>query len=114
MAGNGAAAQHSTRLAPSRRDDHRRQTMLEGVDVGEATLASYRGIAPDELLDAVAHAAAALRGARVLHVNATPYGGGVSELLRSTVPLLNDQGLVAEWRIIAGDEPFFQVTKALH
>ena len=88
--------------------------MLEGVDVGEATLGSYRGIAPDGLLDAVAQAAAALRGARVLHINATPYGGGVSELLRSTVPLLNDLGLIAEWRIIAGDEPFFQVTKALH
>src|SRR4029077_11581006 len=55
-----------------------------------------------------------LRGARVLHVNATPYGGGVSELLRSIVPLLNDQGLRAEWRIITGDEQFFQVTKALH
>src|SRR3954468_2279933 len=88
--------------------------MLEGVDVGDNTLASYRGIAPDELLDAVARAAQALRGARVLHVNATPYGGGVSELLRSTIPLLNDQGLDAEWRIIAGDDPFFQVTKALH
>lgn len=88
--------------------------MLEGVDVGENTLASYRGVAPDELLDAVSRAATALRGARVLHLNATPYGGGVSELLRSVVPLLNDQGLRAEWRIIAGDEPFFQVTKALH
>ena len=30
------------------------------------------------------------------------------------VPLLNDQGLVADWRIISGDEPFFQVTKAIH
>ena len=88
--------------------------MLESVDVGEGTLASYRGIAPDELLDAVMRAADALRGARVLHVNATPYGGGVSELLRSIIPLLNDQGLRAEWRIITGDEPFFQVTKALH
>jgi trehalose synthase len=88
--------------------------MLEGVDVGDSTLASYRGVAPDELLDAVSQAASALRGTRVLHVNATPYGGGVSELLRSTVPLLNDQGLQAEWRIITGDEPFFQVTKALH
>jgi trehalose synthase len=71
-------------------------------------------VAPDDLLDAVSHAARALRGARVLHLNATPYGGGVSELLRSVVPLLNDQGLVADWRIISGDEPFFQVTKAIH
>jgi trehalose synthase len=88
--------------------------MLEGVEVGESSLASYRGVAPDDLLDAVARAAAPLRGARVLHINATPYGGGVSELLRSIVPLLNDLGLRAEWRIISGDEPFFQVTKALH
>ena len=66
--------------------------MLAIVDVGESSLASYRGIAPDELLDAVADAARALRGARVLHLNATPYGGGVSELLRSVVPLLDRPG----------------------
>jgi trehalose synthase len=88
--------------------------MLASVDVGASSLASYRGLAPDDLLDAVAEAARALRGARVLHLNATPYGGGVSELLRSIVPLLIDQGLVADWRIISGDEPFFQVTKAIH
>jgi trehalose synthase len=88
--------------------------MLNIVDVGERTLAAYRGVAPDELLDAVTRAATALRGARVLHVNATPYGGGVSELLRSVVPLLNDLGLTAHWRIISGDEAFFRVTKALH
>jgi trehalose synthase len=88
--------------------------MLDLVDVGESSLASYAGIAPDDLLDAVSRTAQALRGARVLHVNATPYGGGVSELLRSVVPLLNDQGLVADWRIISGDEPFFQVTKSIH
>jgi trehalose synthase len=88
--------------------------MLAHVDVGEGTLASYRGVAPDPLLDAVARTAQELRGARVLHLNATPYGGGVSELLHSVVPLLNDQGLTAHWRIISGDDPFFQVTKALH
>jgi trehalose synthase len=88
--------------------------MLELVDVGENALASYRGVAPDELMAAVTRTARELGGARVLHLNATPYGGGVSELLRSVVPLLNDLGLRAEWRIITGDDPFFQVTKALH
>jgi len=88
--------------------------MLASVDVGASSLASYRGLAPDDLLDAVADAARPLRGARVLHLNATPYGGGVSELLRSVVPLLIDLGVVADWRIISGDEPFFQVTKAIH
>jgi trehalose synthase len=88
--------------------------MLDNVDVGESSLGSYRGVAPDDLLDAVEQAARALRGARVLHLNATPYGGGVSELLRSVVPLLIDQGIAADWRIISGDEPFFQVTKKIH
>lgn len=88
--------------------------MLEPVEVGSRTLASYRGLAPDHLIDELRREAEPLRGARVLHVNATPYGGGVSELLRSVVPLLNDLGLVADWRIIRGDEAFFQVTKAIH
>lgn len=88
--------------------------MLQRVDVGERSLTAYRGIAPEATLAALTDLAQTLREVRVLHVNATPYGGGVSELLRSTVPLLNDLGLVAEWRIISGDDPFFQVTKTIH
>ena len=88
--------------------------MLELVDVGPRSLQPYRGVAPDAILDDLERCAAPLRGARVLHVNATPYGGGVSELLRSGVPLLNDLGLIAHWKIIRGDERFFQVTKKIH
>src|SRR5919106_3326722 len=88
--------------------------MLQLVDVGPRAVASYREFAPDGLVDALATTAARLRGARVLHVNATPYGGGVSELLRSIVPILNDLGVIAHWRIIRGDDRFFQVTKRIH
>ena len=70
--------------------------MLQRVDVGERSLEAYRGVAPDETVDELRRQAEQLRGARVLHINATPYGGGVSELLRSTVPLLNDLGLIAD------------------
>jgi trehalose synthase len=88
--------------------------MLQSVYVGERSLGAYRGIAPDAVLDEVVRRAAHLRGVRVLHINATPYGGGVSELLRSVVPLLNYLGLVADWHTISGDEAFFQITKAMH
>ena len=88
--------------------------MLETVDVGERSLEAYRGVAPDALLDQLQREARDFRGVRVLHVNATPYGGGVSELLRSVVPLMNDLGLIADWKIIRGDDPFFQVTKTIH
>lgn len=67
--------------------------MLNLVDVGPRSLADYRKIAPDHILDALLAAAKDLRGARVAHISATPYGGGVSELLRSTVPIMNDLGL---------------------
>jgi trehalose synthase len=88
--------------------------MLQLVDVGPRSLQNYRGIVPDNLIDQLFAVAKDLQGVRVAHVNATPYGGGVSELLRSTVPILNDLGLVAEWRTISGDERFFQVTKRIH
>lgn len=88
--------------------------MLELVDVGPRSLDAYRGVAPEAILDHLVEVALDLRGARVLHVNATPYGGGVSELLRSGVPILNDLGLVAHWKIIRGDDLFFQVTKKIH
>ena len=35
-------------------------------------------------------------------------------LLRSAVPLLNDLGLRGDWKLIRGDNPFFNVTKAIH
>lgn len=88
--------------------------MLHAVDVGKRSLNAYQGIAPDETLEELREAAAPLRGLRVLHLNATPYGGGVSELLRSLTPLMTDLGLRAEWQVISGDERFFRATKAIH
>lgn len=87
--------------------------MLQTVDVGERQLAPYDGVAPEAILQELRDVAADLRGVRVAHINATPYGGGVSELLRSTVPLYNDLGLIADWKIITGDTPFFEVTKKI-
>ena len=88
--------------------------MLDVVDIGERSLDAYRGVAPDEQLDELVRVAQRLRGARILHLNATSYGGGVSEILRSCIPLLKDLGLEAEWKIIRGDDAFFQITKRLH
>jgi hypothetical protein len=63
--------------------------MLQSADTGERSLEAYRGVAPDDTLEQLGLEADRLRGARGLHINATPYSGGVSQLLRSTVPLLN-------------------------
>jgi trehalose synthase len=88
--------------------------MLQKVAVGRWSLDAYREIVPDHILEELHEHARALRGARILHVNATAYGGGVSELLRSTVPLLRDLGLTVDWKVITGSQDFFRATKALH
>jgi len=88
--------------------------VLQRVAVGRWSLDAYQGVVPDPILEGLREQAKALRGARILHVNATAYGGGVSELLRSSVPLLRDLGLSVDWKVIAGSQDFFRATKALH
>ena len=88
--------------------------MLQKVTVGRWSLDAYEGIAPEETMRELREHARALKGARILNVNATSYGGGVSELLRSSVPLLRDLGLTVDWKVIGGDQDFFHATKTLH
>ncbi|HME03953.1 MAG TPA: glycosyltransferase [Solirubrobacteraceae bacterium] len=88
--------------------------MLHSVPVGRWSLSAYEGIVPEPILEGLREQARALAGARILAVNATAYGGGVSELLRSSVPLLRDVGLKVDWKVIGGREDFFHATKALH
>jgi trehalose synthase len=88
--------------------------VLETVDVGAQYVDLYEPSAGADRVEQLRELAAPLQGARVLHLNATPYGGGVAEILRSEIPLLRDLGIVADWKLITGDEPFFSVTKAIH
>ncbi len=88
--------------------------MLQKVAVGRWSLDAYRDIVPDHILEELHAHARSLKGARILHINATAYGGGVSELLRSSVPLLLDLGLTVDWEVITGRQDFFRATKALH
>ena len=86
--------------------------MLQTVDVGIESLDNYRSLVTEEKVEEIMKLARELNGARILHLNATPYGGGVSELLRSEIPILRDLGLHADWKVIFGDEEFFNITKS--
>ena len=88
--------------------------MLERVPLLEKDLASYAPIVGDEVLARIRALAEPLQGARVLHVNATAYGGGVAELLATHVPLLRCVGIDAEWQVLRGSDEFFKITKAVH
>lgn len=88
--------------------------MLPVVPVQPRRLVDYAEAAGEEALERLRGLAEPLRGARLLQVNSTPFGGGVAELLHTHVPLLNDLGLETTWVVLEGADDFYAVTKAVH
>jgi trehalose synthase len=88
--------------------------MLQEVALGQKSLADYTHIAGKDLIERIRALAEPMKGHRVLHVSATAFGGGVSEILYTIVPLMRDIGLDAHWQVIFGKEEFFNATKLLH
>jgi len=88
--------------------------LLERVPLLDKSLDDYAAVVEPGTLERIRELAEPLRGARVLHVNATAYGGGVAELLATHVALLQDIGIDAEWQVIHGSDEFFAVTKSVH
>jgi trehalose synthase len=88
--------------------------MLQRVNPGNKSLADYRSIIRRHLYDEIVELSERLNGVRVLHVSSTSFGGGVAEILYTLVPLMRDAGLEAEWGVMFGAEPFFNVTKSFH
>ena len=88
--------------------------MPERVPLLEKGLGEYAPIVGPEVLERIQALAEPLRGCRVLHINATAYGGGVAELLATHVPLLRSVGIDADWQVMQGSDQFFGVTKSVH
>jgi trehalose synthase len=88
--------------------------MLQEVPLGQKSLADYTHLVGRELVESIRELAGPLEGKRVLHVSATAFGGGVSEILYTIVPLMRDVGIDAHWNVILGREEFFNVTKLMH
>lgn len=77
-------------------------------------LTDYVKVAPRGMVDLIMRLAEQVKGRRILEINSTKLGGGVAEILRSVVPLLQELGVEAQWEIIYGTEEFFNVTKSFH
>ena len=88
--------------------------MLEIVKTERKSLNDYIDIIGKEEIDSIKKLAFLLKGKKVVHINATSFGGGVAEILSALVPLMKDIGVDAEWQVIQGSDDFFNVTKAIH
>jgi len=88
--------------------------MLEVVETEKKLLDDYADIIGKEEVEGIKKLASPLKGKRVVHINATSFGGGVAEMLSTLVPLMKDVGIEAEWQVIKGSDDFFNVTKSIH
>ena len=79
-----------------------------------ATLKDYRAVVGPDVIDELLIAAEQVKHRTLQHINSTPVGGGVAEILDRMVPLLRELGIDTSWDVIKGEAPFFEVTKAFH
>ncbi len=77
-------------------------------------LVDYRSILGDEKIDEIFEKGSKIRNSHILMINSTSGGGGVAEILRNMVPLLNDTGPNVGWRTVPAHRDFFRVTKRIH
>lgn len=88
--------------------------LLEDVHCSPKWFRDYRTIIEENLYQEILTLSQDLKGAKVLHLNATAYGGGVAEILQNLIPLTNDLGLKTSWKVLKPDVNFFIVTKKIH
>ncbi len=79
-----------------------------------ASLERYAALIGHERIERLQSVAGRLKGLKLLELNATAQGGGVAEMLYSSVPFLNELGIENEWKVIAGSGPYYECTKTMH
>ncbi len=87
---------------------------MSTVSLNKLSLKDYREIIGEQEIENIQSLANKLANKSIVHVSSTAFGGGVSEMLHRLVPLMNDVGLKAEWKVIKGEKEFFDVTKSFH
>lgn len=90
---------------------------LKEVSVAPASPARFQdllGDAFEQVEGAVEAAGRVLTGRTIWHINSTPRGGGVAEMLQSLLAYASGAGVDVRWMTIEGDDEFFRVTKRIH
>jgi len=77
-------------------------------------LDAYSKVAGREVVEHLKQLVEPIKGMKVVHINSTREGGGVAELLRKIVPMMEALGLDVKWEVIEGTQRFFQCTKGFH
>jgi trehalose synthase len=76
-------------------------------------LDEYRDVAPKGTVDFLYRLSESVTGRHFLHINAVRYGGGMAEILRRLMPILNSLGVMARWEVLTGDQQFLDIARRL-
>ncbi len=95
-----------------------RQVALEHVKVGALPFERFEEVlsadAYAQFREAAQRSRELFEGRVVWNVNSTSRGGGVAEMLVSLLAYAHGAGVDARWSVIAGNDPFFALTKRIH
>ncbi len=78
------------------------------------TLLDYKEVVGPAVIEELTILASHVGNRSIKMVNSTAEGGGVAEMLRRLVPLLDELGIQVQWDVIEGTEEFFEITKSFH
>lgn len=93
--------------------------MLEKVSTKSLlgiSLREYKKLIPEEQYKQIKKISKKLKGLKIVHINATPVGGGPAEILKGLVPLMREVGLNVDWYVMPPRPEFFKIllTKKFH
>ena len=88
--------------------------MLSRIVYPSVSFDSYIPLLPPAMVERLTSLAQQVQNLRFVHLNSTPTGGGVAEILQSLVPMMNSLGVPTERLVINPPPEFFNVTKKLH
>jgi trehalose synthase len=105
----------SSRGEKAARKAARRATEMGPLGPDASLLDRYAAEAGRDAVDQLRQLAERLAGLRVVHVNSTPRGGGVAEILNWMIPMMRELGMDASWEVLeVADPDFFTATKSFH
>ncbi|MFP3985861.1 MAG: glycosyltransferase [Candidatus Bathyarchaeia archaeon] len=90
------------------------ETKMSTTCLTKRALTDYVSMVGEKIVEEAKILGAKLASKSVVHVNSTSYGGGVAEILHKLVPLMQNVGLTAFWKVIEGSPDFFKTTKKFH
>jgi trehalose synthase len=95
-------------------DDKSKKFENQYVPLRDINVNDYKEFVGKEKINSLKWLAEPLKKKVWANINSTVIGGGVAEMLQSTVPFAKGLGVDARWFVVEGSPEFFSVTKKFH